>query len=499
MLHETMPNHEPISFCYYVKYEHGYYKPPVTYERSDASTVFVKMLMEEAKSIATHCHICEKPLNGDSVGDHNHLTAKFRGAAHRDCNLSYRNPCFVPVFIHNLSGYDTHLFIRDLGIDENKIDLIPNNEEKNIYFAKHVCEIVSINSLATFPEANSDKRVSIFPMNFLTLLQEKVFTHMTTWVVLKNLETSLPSKDAFYNKLNECSVTDEDYEFARKVWEKFNIKSLREYSELYNKSDVLILSDIMENFRDLCLKTYKLDPAWYFTAPGLAWDAMLKHTKIEPELLTDYDMILMIEKGVRGGISQCCKRNAKANNKYMNAYDSTKEIFYLTYLDANNLYGWAMSQYLPYGGFKWGNTYIYATKIEEVDLEYPHELHDLHKYLPLAPENKITEVYLMYNFHYNILKSKYGENIELCYQDTDSYIYYIKTPDFYSDMKEMVDHFDTSDYKKDNPYGIPLVNKKIIDKMKDECNGKIMEEFIGLKSKMYAINVEGGVKKRAKV
>ncbi|KAJ8888509.1 hypothetical protein PR048_008000 [Dryococelus australis] len=219
-------------------------------------------------------------------------------------------------------------------------------------------------------------------------------------VAEKFCETSLTSKDAFYYKLNKCGITDEDYEFAREVCKKFNIKSLREYTELYSKSDVVKLPDIMDNFRDVCLKTYKLDPVWYFTSPGLAWDAMLKHTKIELELLTDYDMILMIEKCVSGGISHFCKRYAKANNKFIKTYDSTKEIFYLTYLDANNLYGWAMSQYLPYGGFKWGNTNIDVTKIEddaskgyilEDDFEYPHELHDLHKDLPLAPENKIPE------------------------------------------------------------------------------------------------------------
>ncbi|KAJ8868250.1 hypothetical protein PR048_029766 [Dryococelus australis] len=128
-------------------------------------------------------------LNGDSVSDHDHLSGKFRGATHRDCNLSYINSFFVQVFIHNLSDYDTHLFIRYHGSDENRIDLIPNNKEKLICFTKRT-------------------RVK-----------------------------------------------------------KFNIKSQRKYTELYNKSDVLILSYIMENFGDVCIKTYKLDRAWYYTAP----------------------------------------------------------------------------------------------------------------------------------------------------------------------------------------------------------------------------------------
>jgi hypothetical protein len=100
---------------------------------------------------------------------------------------------------------------------------------------------------------------------------------------------------------------------------------------------VLILADVFENFRDLCLENYKLDSCWYFTSPGLAWDASLKVTKVELELLTDYDMILMIRKGTRGGISTISNRYGKANNKYMKNFNSKKKSTYLTYLDANNL------------------------------------------------------------------------------------------------------------------------------------------------------------------
>jgi hypothetical protein len=159
----------------------------------------------------------------------------------------------------------------------------------------------------------------------------------------------------------------------------------------------------MENFRDISLKTYKLDPAWYFTTPGFAWNCMLKMTKQKLELLTDYDMILMIENGIRGGISQCSNRHAKANSKYMgNEYDKSKESIFLEYVDANNLYGWAMNKYLPYGGFRWSNTDIDVLNIPdssskgyilEVDLSYPKELHDLHSDLPMAPENKISPLY----------------------------------------------------------------------------------------------------------
>ena len=146
------------------------------------------------------------------------------------------------------------------------------------------------------------------------------------------------------------------------------------------------------NFRNVCVKNYKLDPAWYYTAPGLAWDAFcLKKTEVELELLSDVDMLLMVENGIRGGVSTITKRYAEANNSYMKTYDSNSPNKYISYLDANNLYGWAMSQPLPTHGFKWISeeelkNWRSHSCILEVDLEYPKELHDLHNNYPLAPE-----------------------------------------------------------------------------------------------------------------
>jgi len=110
---------------------------------------------------------------------------------------------------------------------------------------------------------------------------------------------------------------------------------------------------VFENFRKTCLNYYKLDPAHYFTSPGLSWDAMLKMTNIKLELMTDIDMYLFIEFGMRGGVSYIANRYGEANNKYMKNYDKNKPSKYITYLDANNLYGWATSQFLPTGKFRW--------------------------------------------------------------------------------------------------------------------------------------------------
>ncbi|GFV51050.1 uncharacterized protein TNCV_4743271 [Trichonephila clavipes] len=210
-------------------------------------------------------------------------------------------------------------------------------------------------------------------------------------------ETCLPPKEKFYNRLNDEYITDNDYQHANHVWNAFNIKTLGEYSDLYVKTDVLILSDIFENFRSVCMKAYNLDPVWYYTAPGLSWDSMLKFTKVKIELLMDYDMYLFIEKGIRGGISQCSNRYARANNKFLPNFEPSKPQNFLLYLDANNLYGWAMSQYLPLNDFKWVD-FLDVDNIDEnggkgyileVDLVYPESLHDDHSDLPLAPQSSV--------------------------------------------------------------------------------------------------------------
>ncbi|XP_068712122.1 uncharacterized protein [Montipora foliosa] len=211
----------------------------------------------------------------------------------------------------------------------------------------------------------------------------------------------LPPKEEFYSILNDEHISDDQYKHAQNVWNTFNLKNMGEYHDLYLKSDILLLADVFENFRKTCLQYYKLDPCHYFTSPGLSWDAMLKMTNIKLELMTDIDMFQFIEKGMRGGTSYIANRYGKANNRYMKTYDEKAASKYIMYLDANNLYGWAMSQYLPTGGFRW-MTKKQIDKIDlskykedsnkgsilEVDLEYPKELHDLHNDYPLAPEKR---------------------------------------------------------------------------------------------------------------
>ena len=143
-------------------------------------------------------------------------------------------------------------------------------------------------------------------------------------------------------------ITDEDYQHAHTVWKKFNIESIKDYQNLYNLTDVLLLANISENFRNICMKHYGFDPAWYLNAPGLALDVALKIAKVQLELLSDPDVLLLISSGIRGRIATISYRLAKANNEYMGAdFDSVKESKFISYLDANNLYGWAMQRQLP--------------------------------------------------------------------------------------------------------------------------------------------------------
>ena len=237
---------------------------------------------------------------------------------------------------------------------------------------------------------------------FALLLTKGVYPYeyMDSWERFN--ETSLPPKESFYSKLNKEDTTDKDYAHAQKVWKVFTIKNVGEYHDLYVQSDTLFLADTFENFRDRCINTYKLDPAHSLSAVGLAWQTCLKKTGVKLELLTDNDMLTMIEEGIRGGMCNAVYRHAKANNKYMKNYNKNIESSYLMYLDTNNLYGWAMSKRLSADSFKWikkDNLSKFNEKfikdydensdkgyILEVDVEYPKNLHKLHRDLPFLPE-----------------------------------------------------------------------------------------------------------------
>ncbi|XP_071576328.1 uncharacterized protein [Temnothorax nylanderi] len=375
---------------------------------------------------AAQCHICEKPFAPDDVRvrDHCHLTGRYRGPAHSNCNLNYKDSHYIPVIFHNLSGYDAHFIITEIAAAfEGSVDVLPITKEKYISFTKHVKDTAdrsdsrsdiklrfidsykflssSLDKLASFLCKDKLKTVrsqfsQLSTEDFDLLTRKGVFPYEYVDSIEKLEDTCLPPRDSFYSSLTGDTVSESDYAHAANVWQRFSVRTLGEYSDLYLKTDVLLLADVFENFRDSCIASYGLDPAYYYTLPGFTWDAMLKHTCINFELLTDIDMVLFIERGIRGGLSQCSNRYARANNKYMQYYDSSKPSSYLMYFDVNNLYGWAMCQPLPYADFQWvedvSNFDFSAIALDsptgyilEVDLEYPENKHDAHADLPFCP------------------------------------------------------------------------------------------------------------------
>ena len=708
---EKYQKHTACSFGYKVvcHYDEKYSGDVVIYRGEDCIQKFMKCMFEEVKNCqsiirddfnkplkmtgedekgfqkATHCHICEKKYRVDDVPvrDHCHITGKYRGSAHQTCNLKLQisaEKIKIPVIFHNLKGYDSHFIINELGeiIKKAKeteerisINVIAQNAEK--YMAFYISKLSFIDSLQ-FMNSSLEKLASNLededfiytkkyftdPVQFNLMKRKGVYPYDYMDSFSKFNDRELPKREDFYSLLRGENISEDDYSHAQNVWNTFNLQNMGEYHDLYLKTDILLLTDVFENFRKTCLTYYKLDPLHYITSPGLAWDAMLKMTGINLELITDIDMQLFIEKGLRGGISYIAHRHAEANNKYMKNFDPVKLISYIMYLDANNLYGWAMSQPLPYRNFRWveSNNVIPKRKgighIYEVDLEYPEELYDLHNDYPCAPEKiKVTDdmlsdycreiknkfkissgnvnkliptlndkknyvlheenlkLYLslglklkkihrvlefsekpwlkeyidfntekrkkaknafekdffklmnnsvfgktmenirkrsnikletdpdhflrqtakptfvsckifhenlvavhmkknfllldkpsyvgmcildlskvlMYDFHYNFIKAKYGDRARLLFTDTDSLCYHIITDDVYEDLYNHKDMFDNSDYCKSSKFFFDE-NKKVIGKMKDEAAGNPITSFAGLKSKMYSYEVE---------
>ncbi|KAK3750211.1 hypothetical protein RRG08_004434 [Elysia crispata] len=390
-------HHEACSYCYVVVRCDGKTEAPAQYRGPNAAEHFLRALQEEEREIqkvlaksqdmrmtravweshrtASRCHVCDKPLEGDSVKDHCHITGRYRGAAHNACNLKLRlspKTTTIPVVFHNLRGYDSHLLMQ-------AISKITARYE---------------------PDCALLMRKGVYP-----------YEYMDSWGRFE--ETQLPPKEDFYSKLTGASISDSDYTHVQRVWETFGCQTLGNYTDLYCRTDVLLLADVFENFRKTSQKQYGLDPAHYYTSPGLSWDALLKKTGVELELLTDYDQHLFIEKGMRGGISMVSKRHARANNPAVEGYDPEKPNSHILYLDANNLYGWAMSQPLPTGGFRWvEDCTALAGTIQDQPAdgpegfileEYPQELHDHHNAYPLAPERMVVQKEWMSEYQHGLL------------------------------------------------------------------------------------------------
>ncbi|XP_020299342.1 uncharacterized protein LOC109863489, partial [Pseudomyrmex gracilis] len=276
---------------------------------------------------------------------------------------------------------------------EGEINVLPVTKETYISFTKHV---------SSTRDEDNQKCVQlrfIDSYKFLSTSLEKLASYLdkSELRVTQTEFGDLSTEDfELLTSLTGETVTENEYAHATNVWQRFNIENLGSYSDLYLKTDVLLLADVFENFRRECLASYGLDPAHYYTLPRYTWDTMLKYTRVTFELLTDINMVMFVERGIRGGLSQCSNRYARANNRYACSHDPSEPSSYLMYYDVNNLYGWAMCQPLPYGNFAWvENAYEFDVTtvaadsdigyILEVDLTYPKELHDAHRDLPFCP------------------------------------------------------------------------------------------------------------------
>ena len=353
------------------------------------------------------CYICKKEFNTDDkkhykVKDHCHYTGKYRGAAHNICNLRYKIPKEIPIVFHNGFTYDYHFVIKELVKEfEGNFECLGENREKYITFSApikkeinnkdkiieitykikfidsyrfmstslsnlvdnlseglHNNKCVNCESCLDYMKTKDEKLIfkcfnckqnyekyfnkeltkrfaSKYEFcnknlnKFILLLRKDVYPYeyMDNWE--RSDETSLPDKESFYSGLNIENIDDIDYRHGNNVFKRFKLKNLGEYHDLYVQSDTLLLADVFENFRNTCIKVYELDPAHFLLLPGL------------------------VEEGIRGGICHSIHRYPRASNKYIKNYDKNEEPWYIQYLDANSLYGWAMCQKLPVNSFKW--------------------------------------------------------------------------------------------------------------------------------------------------
>lgn len=453
--------HEAYSCAYYIKCSYNEEKSKfMQYRGKDAVQIFLNRLEADLKEIynkylnivipmkpltpeqdvefmnSSACYICKRKYNDNDVKvrDHCHLTGNYRGSAHSICNLNYKLPSYIPIIFHNMSGYDCHLFIKQLCTYGEKVDVVAQTKENYISFTKTLCmglgcdnagnkknKFLQLRFIDSFRFLSTSLEVLAkglsenefietkkhFPNKeeFDLIRQKGVFPYSFVDNLNKLDSPYLPCRKDFYDKLTDEEISEEDYKRAEKVWSTFSCGTLGEYSDIYLKSDVLLLCDVFENFREKCLEKYNLDPAHYMSIPGLSWDSMLKTTGIELELLTDVDMIHFLKNSIRGGISQCSHRMYTSNNRYLPNFNPNEKQSFISYLDATNLYGFSMTQQLPVGEFVWltegeiENFDVLSIPDEseygyilEVDVEYPKALHDLHSDLPFLVENIVPPI-----------------------------------------------------------------------------------------------------------
>lgn len=387
-----------------------------------------------AKDVCDLCHEeffdptnDEGEKKGKKCAQFNLNNDKYNGAVHYKCSFAcqYRNQPNITVLFHNGSKYDTHFLMQKIGKHFKNIGCIAKTCEKysSITLEEKIKFIDSINflpsSLDTLVKNTDKSHFNIFKKfndrekdtgpteeDGQDLLRKGVFPYeyITSSEVLD--ETKLPKRKKFYSQLNGKGISKSDYKHALYIFEKYNCQSIRDYLELYLKCDVILLADVFENYRKLCLKENGMDPVHFITAPSRSWASAMFMTNQEIDLVKDLNIHLLLEKHMYGGISQISHRYSKANNPYLKGYDPQQPHKYILYFDANNLYGYCMTLPLPVSAPVKVDVEItdvkeFINKIDEygtegynflVDLHIPEKLHDYYNDYPPAPEHiKVTK------------------------------------------------------------------------------------------------------------
>lgn len=394
------------------------------------------------------CHFCDVLFEKEGVKkcrDHCHLSGKYRMALCDSCNLNRADQkkfWKVFVFAHGLQNYDSHFLIEQCYTfrkSSKDIFMLPKSEEKILTFSMGCFQFkdslgflnASLSTLVDLLKTKGSNKFTnmrrYMPSSEVaeTMLRKGVFPYSYFDSVKKLKERQLPPKKAFFNDLTGRHISDAEYSFARMVWKDLDCRNFQDYMEAYLATDVCLLADVYENFRSNCMRDYELDPAHYLSSAHFTFDAFMRKTRCIMDKFHDADHYLFVNRAIRGGVSMICRRHAQANNKYMTNFNPKEPSSYIIYLDANNLYGWAMSQYLPTGGLRWMNSeelnieQIMSTPDDgdigyfvQVTLTYPHELHDRHSDFPLAPtHDKIHKTKLSPYAKYVVNKHKLTQGV----------------------------------------------------------------------------------------
>ncbi|XP_070169332.1 uncharacterized protein [Polyergus mexicanus] len=424
---------------------------------------------------ATRCSICEKPFElGDArVRDHCHLTGRYRGPAHSNCNLNYKDTYVIPVFFHNLSGYDAHFIIKDVAnAFPGSVEILPITKETYISFTKNVEDAwdegwfgkrlklrfvdsfkflsASLEKLASYLD-KSELRIArseffdLSDADFELLARKGVFPYEYVDDVDKLLETCLPPREAFHSSLTGDEISESDYARAIRSYDPSEPSSYLMYFDINNLYGWAICQSLpYENFRwvdnvtsvDLMSVTSD-SPIGYILEVDLAYPSDLHDSHAD--------------------LPFCPTRDKPPGKRDEKLLATLRSVF------AEN---------------------FVAVELRKLEVKFNK---------PIYVDMCILDIskIRLYEFHYEYMLPLYRDKCRIMYTDTDSLIYRVECEDMYENMKRDIDKFDTSDYATGNAYGMPLANKKIPGAMNDENAGAIMTEFIGLRAKMYALRVAG--------